>query len=138
MNLNIKYINGNLSKDFTKKKFDVITCMEVLEHVDDVSITIEKISKLLKKDGLFVGSTINQTIISYITAIFFAENIFKIVPKRTHSWSQFIKPNKLKKHLFEGNFKDIKFQGVFYNLISKKWKLIENQSINYMFSCKAK
>ena len=48
MNLNIKYINSNISKDFTKKKFDVIT-YEVLEHVDDVSITIEKISKLLKR-----------------------------------------------------------------------------------------
>ena len=55
--------------------------MEVLEHVDDVSIVLQGIKRKLKKNGLFVGSTINKTLTSYITAIFLAENVLNLVPR---------------------------------------------------------
>ena len=136
MNLKIDYLSGNISDVSFQKKFDIITCMEVLEHVENVDLLINRSKESLKNGGAFIGSTINQTITSYLTAIFFAENILKIVPKNTHEWVKFIKPNKLKKKLLKHHFSNIKFQGVLYNFFMKKWSYINTEKINYLFSSK--
>ena len=136
MNLKINYKLGNITDINFQKKFDVITCMEVLEHVDSVDLLIKKSRESLNSGGFFVGSTINQTITSYLTAIFFAENILKIVPKTTHEWTKFIRPNKLKKLLIMNEFSNIQFQGVFYNFLKKKWNFVNTEKINYLFSSK--
>ena len=136
MNLKINYKLGNITDINFQKKFDVITCMEVLEHVDSVDLLIKKSRESLNSGGFFVGSTINQTITSYLTAIFFAENILKIVPKTTHEWTKFIRPNKLKKLLIMNELSNIQFQGVFYNFLKKKWNFVSTEKINYLFSSK--
>ena len=136
MNLKINYKLGNITDINFQKKFDVITCMEVLEHVDSVDLLIKKSRESLINGGFFVGSTINQTITSYLTAIFLAENILRIVPKTTHEWTKFIKPNKLKKLLIMNEFSNIQFQGVFYNFLKKKWNFVSTEKINYLFSSK--
>ena len=136
MNLKINYKLGNITDINFQKKFDVITCMEVLEHVDSVDLLIKKSRESLINGGFFVGSTINQTITSYLTAIFFAENILKIVPKTTHEWTKFIRPNKLKKLLIMNELSNIQFQGVFYNFLKKKWNFVSTEKINYLFSSK--
>ena len=110
--------------------------MEVLEHVKSIDLIIKKLKDTLKSGGFFVGSTINQTITSYLTAIFFAENILKIVPQNTHEWSKFIRPNKLKKVLLMHEFSNIKFQGILYNFVLKKWNYINSEKINYLFTSK--
>ena len=137
-NLKIKYLNTNLAGINNEEKFDIITCMEVLEHVDDVSTVLQGIKKKLKKNGLFVGSTINKTLTSYITAIFLAENVLNLVPKGTHEWKKFIKPSYLKKNLIIEDFSHIRFKGLFYNPLFNNWKFINNQSVNYIFSAKLK
>lgn len=137
-NLKIKYLNTNLAGINNGEKFDIITCMEVLEHVDDVSTILQGIKKKLKKNGLFIGSTINKTLISYFTAIFLAENVLNLVPKGTHEWKKFIKPSYLKKNLIIENFSHIRFKGLFYNPLFNSWKFINNQSVNYIFSAKLK
>ena len=116
------------------EKFDVILSMEVLEHIDDIGILISNSKKLLKKNGIFIGSTINKTLSSYLLAIVFAENILRLVPKKTHIWSKFIKTNRIKKELILNNFTNINFQGVIYNPINKQWKTIKDCSVNYMFA----
>ena len=116
------------------EKFDVILSMEVLEHIDDIGKLISNSKKLLKKNGLFLGSTINKTLSSYLLAIVFAENILRLVPKKTHIWSKFIKTNRIKKELILNNFTNINFQGVIYNPINKQWKTIKDCSVNYMFA----
>jgi len=136
--LKINYINGDITKNSPKEKFDLITCMEVVEHVENLDLLLHEVSHLLKKGGMFIGSTINKTITSYFSAIFLAERILKIVPENTHSWDKFVKPSKLKKELLNKKFSQIRFQGVFYNPLKKNWKYINNQLINYMFSCKIK
>jgi 2-polyprenyl-6-hydroxyphenyl methylase/3-demethylubiquinone-9 3-methyltransferase len=110
--------------------------MEVLEHVDSVDLLIKKSRESLNNGGFFVGSTINQTVTSYLTAIFLAENILRIVPKSTHEWTKFIRPNKLKKLLIMNEFSNIRFQGVFYNFLKKKWNYVNTEKINYLFSSK--
>ena len=137
-NLKIEYKKINFNQINLKKKFDIILCMEVLEHVDNIDLLIFKIKENLKANGTFIGSTINKTIGSYLLAIFLAENILNIVPKQTHSWKKFIKPNNLKKKLLFNNFKNPMFQGVMYNPLKNDWKLIKNLSINYMFSAMLK
>ena len=137
-NLKINYLNTNLAGIDNQEKFDIITCMEVLEHVDDIFTVLQGIKKKLKKNGLFVGSTINKTLASFITAIFLAENVLNLVPKGAHEWEKFIKPSYLKKNLIIEDFSHIRFKGLFYNPLFNNWKFINNQSVNYIFSAKLK
>ena len=136
--LKIKYLNTNLAGINNNEKFDIITCMEVLEHVDDVSAVLQDIKKKLKKNGLFVGSTINRTLTSYFTAIFLAENVMNLVPKGTHQWKKFLKPSYIKKNLIIEDFSNIRFKGLFYNPLFNNWKFINNKLVNYIFSAKLK
>ena len=131
-NLKINYINGELSK-VAKYRFDIITCMEVLEHVENVSKIICISNDILKKDGIFFGSTINKTLSSYLFAIFFAENVLQIVPRGTHEWKKFLKPNYVKKQFLKNGFHNFKVQGVNYNPFKNRWSLSEKTLINYMF-----
>ena len=112
--------------------------MEVLEHLNNIDMLISKVKELLNPKGIFIGSTINKTMSSFLLAIFLAENILNIVPKKTHSWKKFIKPNNLKKRLILSDFEDINFQGVIFNPLKNSWKVIRNVSVNYMFSSKLK
>ena len=134
-NRKIKYFCGKISDLPVSKKFDIVTCMEVVEHVDNLESIISEVKSKLKPNGLFVGSTINQTLTSYFSAILMAEFLLQIVPKYTHSWKKFVKPNRLKKELLFQKFSNISFQGVMYNPVKKDWNLSKNLLINYMFSC---
>ena len=131
-NLKINYINGELSK-VAKYSFDIITCMEVLEHVEDVNQIISFSNDILKKDGIFFGSTINKTLSSYLFAIFFAENVLQIVPRGTHEWKKFLKPNYVKTQFLKNGFNNFKVQGVNYNPFKNRWSFSEKTLVNYMF-----
>jgi len=132
--LKINYYNTNISEFTTTNKFDLITCMEVLEHVDNLEIMIKQIRKLLKNNGLFCGSTINKTFQSYFFAILIAENILRLLPKKTHEWEKFVKPNFLKKTLFSSGFVNFDLKGVKYNPLTKNWKFSRLENVNYLFS----
>ena len=131
-NLKINYINAELSK-IGKCSFDIITCMEVLEHVENINQIVSISNDILKKNGVFFGSTINKTLASYLLAILFAENVLRIVPKGTHEWKKFLKPNFVKKKFIENGFNDFQIQGVNYNPFKNRWSFSERTFINYMF-----
>ena len=131
-NLKIKYINAELSQ-VEKCSFDIITCMEVLEHVENVNQIISISNNILRKNGFFFGSTINKTLTSYLLAILFAENVFQIVPRGTHEWKKFLKPNFVKKKFLENGFNNFQVQGVKYNPFKNRWSISERTFINYMF-----
>ena len=132
-NLKITYKNLELEQ-IKREKFDIITCMEVLEHVDDVENVISLSQKLLRKNGYFFGSTINKSLSSYFLALFVAENILNLVPKGTHEWRKLLRPNYLKKLFLQNNFNDFQIKGVIYNPFKNKWKYSNNTRINYIFS----
>ena len=132
--LEINYLNLDIVDLDPKLKFDVIICMEVLEHISNFEFFFQSINKHLKKSGILIGSTINKTASSLVFAKFLAEYVLKILPAGTHQWKKFVTPSKLKKFLFVNNFDFIDFQGSFYNPVNKKWKLIDSISINYFFS----
>ncbi len=131
-NLKINYFNTELSL-IEESSFDIITCMEVLEHVENVSKIISISKNILKKNGVFFGSTINKTLSSYLFAIFAAENIFQIVPRGTHTWKKFLKPNYLKKKFLQNDFNDFQVQGVKYNPFKNSWSYSDKTFINYLF-----
>ena len=83
------------------EKFDLILCMEVLEHINNIDIFINDIKKRLKPSGYLIGSTISKTLNSYINAIILAEKFLNLIPKGTHQWNKFITPNNLKKILLK-------------------------------------
>ena len=131
-NLKINYINGELS-EVAKYSFDIITCMEVLEHVENVNQIISISNDILREDGIFFGSTINKTLCSFLFAIFFAENVLQIVPRGTHEWQKFLKPNYVKTQFLNNGFNNFEVQGVNYNPFKNRWSFSEKTLVNYMF-----
>jgi len=114
------------------KKYDVVCCLEVLEHVPDPKALVKACISLLKPNGQLFLSTINKNPRSWITAIVGAEYLFNILPKGTHEFSKFIKPSELAKFIRDGggNFQESK--GMFYNPITHKANLNNDLGVNYL------
>ena len=114
------------------KKYDVVCCLEVLEHVPDPKALVKACISLLKPNGQLFLSTINKNPRSWITAIVGAEYLFNILPKGTHEFSKFIKPSELAKFIRDGggNFKESK--GMFYNPIPHNANLNNDLGVNYL------
>jgi 2-polyprenyl-6-hydroxyphenyl methylase/3-demethylubiquinone-9 3-methyltransferase len=131
-NLKINYLNKSPEQLSTKKKYDIILNLEIVEHVDDLDLYLKSCYNLLKENGLMFTATLNRTLISYIKAIVGAEYILRWLPVGTHDWNKFIKPEELQKKLTDINFltKDVK--GLEFNPILSKWKRSENLSVNYI------
>lgn len=111
--LTIDYRQGVAeSLPFTNETFDVVTCVDVLEHVADLKRTIDEISRVLKPDGLFLFDTINRTLRSKFIIVWLLENILSRVPKGTHDWNMFIKPEELQEVLLQRGFDDLEFTGL--------------------------
>ena len=115
-----------------KENFDVILNLEIIEHVEDVELFIEKSSKLLKKDGLMFVATINKTLKSYLFAIIGAEYILRWLPIGTHDWENFVEPSKLILLGEKNRLKLNKIDGIKFDIISNNWNLSKDNSINYI------
>ncbi|AEI35272.1 3-demethylubiquinone-9 3-methyltransferase [Francisella salina] len=137
-NLEIEYISSTIEDFITNNdtQFDVITCMEMLEHVPDPESIIASISKLIKKDGLFFASTLNRNIKSYLLSIVAAEHILKMVPQGTHQYAKFIKPYELIKTAENYGFSALEIIGVHYNPITDSFKLGKGTDVNYIVAFK--
>ena len=137
-NLNIRYINSSI-EDFVaieNKEFDLISCMEMLEHVPDPESIIASIAKIIKKNGYFFASTLNRNLKSYLLSIVAADHILKIVPKGTHEYAKFIKPYELIKVAEKYGFKALEITGIHYNPLNDSFKLGKNVDINYIIAFK--
>ena len=130
--LNIDYINSSPEDFKTKKKFDVILNMEIVEHVDDLDLFIKKSSSFLKKNGVMFVATINRTLKSYIFAIVGAEYILKWLPIGTHEWEKFVTPDSLIKIALKNSLILKKIDGVSFNPLKNKWGMSKDNSVNYI------
>ena len=131
--LNIRYLTSSPEQLNEFERFDIILNLEIIEHVEDVSLYIDSCYKLLKKNGIMFTATLNRTFTSYIKAIIGAEYILRWLPIGTHDWNKFIKPQELEELLISKNFKNINIKGLEYNPITKKWKKSNNLKVNYIF-----
>ena len=135
--LKIDYQCQTIKKlDEKKAKFDIILCMEVIEHVIDYRSFIKQAFKCLKKDGIIIFSTINKSFLSYITTILLAEKILRLVPTKTHDWNMYIKPEEILEIAETFKFKLDKIKGLVAipSLRGFEWIRTNNTKANYIIS----
>ncbi len=115
--------------------FDVVTCMEMLEHVPNPQSVVKACSDLVKPQGYVFFSTLNKTLKSYLLAIVAAEKLFKIVPNGTHDHDKFIRPSQLIAWAEQSGLKCLDATGIHYNPITENHKLTDNLEVNYLIVC---
>ena len=137
-NKNIKYFEKTAEELSIDKSdyFDIVTCLEVLEHVPEPGSLVKTCIQLLKPGGALFLSTINKNPRSWITAIVGAEYIFKLLPKGTHEFNKFIKPSSLAKYVRDANAELIETKGMFYNPITHNANLNNDLGVNYLMYAK--
>lgn len=116
--------------------YDIVTCMEMLEHVPDPKSIIDAIATLIKPGGWVFLSTLNRTFKAYCLAILGAEYVLNIVPKKTHDYDKFIRPSELSHWLREAGLKVESLKGMHYNPLTKNATLSDDVSVNYLLACR--
>lgn len=117
------------------EQFDMVTCMEMLEHVPEPASIVNACANLVKPGGLVFFSTLNKTVKSYLLAILAAEKILKLVPDGTHEHDKFIKPSQLIQWAAESGLNCIDASGIHYNPLSENHKLSSSLDVNYILCC---
>lgn len=132
LNIDYKQLNIESFSDKNKNKYDVITCLEMIEHVPDPSSIINKCSELISPKGTIYLSTINRNIKSFLFAIVGAEYILQLLPKGTHEYKKFIKPSEINQWASKNGLEITSAIGMTYNPLIKKYSLNNDTSVNYM------
>lgn len=135
--LNYERITAEEKAEKNASEFDIVTCMEMLEHVPDPSSVVKACADLVKPNGDVYFSTINRNPKAYAFAILGAEYILKMLPKGTHDYDKFIKPSELAQWLRAAGLELQNISGMTYNPITKHYKLDANDvSVNYLLHAK--
>ncbi len=117
-------------------QFDVVTCLEMLEHVPDPASVIAACATLVKAEGHVFFSTLNRNMKSYLFAIIGAEYVLKLLPPTTHDFAKFIRPSELAAWARKAGLTVIEMVGITYNVFTKQYKLSSDISVNYLVHLK--
>lgn len=117
------------------EQYDVVTCLEMLEHVPDPASVIKACADLVKPGGHVFLSTLNRNPKSYLFAIIGAEYLLKMLPKGTHDYSKFIRPSELEAWVREADLSVRELTGMTYNPLSRKYTLGYDVNVNYLMHC---
>jgi len=117
------------------EQYDVVTCMEMLEHVPEPLSIIKACAQLVKPGGRVFFSTLNRNPKSYLFAIIGAEYILNLLPKGTHDYKKFIKPSELGEYVREAGFEMNEIIGLSYNPITQVYSLGRDTDVNYLIAC---
>ena len=131
--LSINYICTPI-EDFDEPQFDVVTCMELLEHVTTPEVVISHCARLLKPGGYLLISTINRTFKAYASAIIAAEYVLGLLPKQTHDYEKFLKPSELAGMARYAGLEMTGMRGMSYNPLTRAADLQDSVSVNYLMS----
>lgn len=129
-----RHIATEVFAEENPEKFDVVTCMEMLEHVPDPAAIVGACGKLVKPGGQLFFSTINRNPKAYLFAIIGAEYLLRLLPKGTHDYAKFITPAELAQYVRQNGLTAGALKGLAYNPITKIYSLTNDTSVNYMLS----
>lgn len=115
-------------------RFDVVTCMEMLEHVPDPASVVEACSRLVKPGGWVFFSTINRNPKSFLFAIVGAEYVLNLLPRGTHEYQKFIRPSELARYVREAGLALVDTRGMQHNPLTQRYWLDTDSSVNYLFA----
>ena len=116
--------------------FDVVTCMEMLEHVPDPASIVRACATLVKPGGFVFFSTLNRNPKSYLFAIIGAEYLMNLLPRGTHDFAKFIKPSELSQYCRNAQLTVSEVVGMSYHLLNKTYSLGTDASVNYLVACR--
>jgi 2-polyprenyl-6-hydroxyphenyl methylase/3-demethylubiquinone-9 3-methyltransferase len=116
--------------------FDVVTCMELLEHVPDPSSIVAACARLARPGAPVFFSTINRNPKSYLFAVLGAEYLLRLLPRGTHDYQRFIKPSELSRWCREAGLYVEEVLGMTYNPITKRYRLERDCDVNYLLRCR--
>jgi 2-polyprenyl-6-hydroxyphenyl methylase / 3-demethylubiquinone-9 3-methyltransferase len=135
--LSIDY-QKSTAEDFAQKHenaFDVVTCLEMLEHVPDPSSVVRACAKMVKPGGHVFFSTINRNPKAFLFAIIGAEYVLRLLPRGTHEYAKFIRPSELANWSRESNLQVNQMTGLLFNPLTKQYRLSDSDmDVNYMIS----
>jgi 2-polyprenyl-6-hydroxyphenyl methylase/3-demethylubiquinone-9 3-methyltransferase len=116
--------------------FDVVTCMEMLEHVPEPASVVRACAQLAKPGGRVFFSTLNRSPKSFLFAIVGAEHVLKLLPKGTHEYARFIRPSELARFVRDAGLEVTEFKGMEYNPLTKRYRLSASTDVNYLMACR--
>ena len=135
--LSIDY-QKSTAEDFAKdheNTYDIVTCLEMLEHVPDPSSVVRSCAKMVKPGGHVFFSTINRNPKAFLFAIIGAEYILRLLPRGTHEYAKFIRPSELANWSREADLQVNHMTGLLFNPLTKQYKLSDSDlDVNYMIS----
>jgi 2-polyprenyl-6-hydroxyphenyl methylase / 3-demethylubiquinone-9 3-methyltransferase len=117
-------------------KYDLVTCMEMLEHVPDPASTVQACATLVKPGGHVFFSTINRNAKAFLFAIVGAEYVLNLLPKGTHEYAKFVRPDELAAHCRKAGLSLFDLTGMTYNPFSRVYALEKDVSVNYIMGCR--
>jgi 2-polyprenyl-6-hydroxyphenyl methylase/3-demethylubiquinone-9 3-methyltransferase len=114
------------------ERFDVVLAMEVVEHVADVGLFLRRCAEMVRPGGMMIAATLNRTIKSFALAIVGAEYVLRWLPRGTHRWDKFVRPEELQAGLEAAGLRVTDERGVVYDLFADRWRLSDDTDVNYM------
>lgn len=128
------------AEDFARARpagFDIVTCMEMLEHVPDPASTVRACAAMTKPGGQVFFSTINRNLKSYVLAVIGAEYVLRMLPRGTHRYEKFIKPSELAAYCRQTGLEVREITGMTYNPLTGQYALGRDTDVNYLMHCAA-
>jgi 2-polyprenyl-6-hydroxyphenyl methylase/3-demethylubiquinone-9 3-methyltransferase len=133
-NVNYREVSAEALAEEAPAQFDVVTCMEMLEHVPDPASIVKACATLVKPGGWVFFSTLNRNPKSFLFAILGAEYVLNLLPKGTHEYAKFIRPSELAAYCRSAGLELQATKGLQYNPITRRYWLDDNTSVNYMIA----
>lgn len=115
--------------------YDMVTCMEMLEHVPDPAAVVRACAQLVKPNGWVFFSTLNRNAHSFLLSIVGAEYILGLLPKGTHEYARMLKPSEISRWARQSGLQVSAFKGLNYNPINRRYALVDDVRVNYMLAC---
>lgn len=133
---NVRYqeISAEALAEQEPGSFDVVTCMEMMEHVPDPASIVRACAQLVKPGGWVFFSTINRNAKAFLLAIVGAEYVLNMLPKGTHEYAKFIRPSELAGHCRAAQLEVLHTRGLQYNPLTQRYWLSDDTSVNYLFA----